>query len=154
MERIKDFISDISDLLIALLLIAVITTTIIWKVTDSLDVNIVKPKASVSVEALTEEFEETEVVDISTAKPLPDGTEEGDVPPQETGYRELTIEIVSGSTGYGIAKQLRDTGLIADVNEFVKRVEALGLGAKLRSGTFTLNTSMSNDEIIKKISGQ
>jgi hypothetical protein len=153
MERIKDFLSDISDLLIALLLIAVITTTIIWKVTDSLDVNIVKPKASVSVEALTEEFEETEVVDITDAKPLP-GDAEVEAPPQETGYRELTIEIVSGSTGYGIAKQLREAGLIADVNEFVKRVEALGLGAKLRSGTFTLNTAMSNDEIIKKISGQ
>ena len=64
------------------------------------------------------------------------------------------IEIKSGSSGYSIGKLLTAEGLVADTNTFIKRVEELGLGAKLRSGTFKLSTDMSLDEIIYKISGQ
>lgn len=64
------------------------------------------------------------------------------------------IEIQSGSSGYSIGKLLAEAGLVADTSTFIKRVEELGLGAKLRSGTFSLSTDMSLDEVIYKISGQ
>ncbi len=62
--------------------------------------------------------------------------------------------IESGSSGYSIGTLLEEEGLVPDTQTFIKRVEELGLGAKLRSGTFDLSTDMSLDEIIYKISGQ
>ncbi len=65
-----------------------------------------------------------------------------------------TIDIKAGSSGYSIGKLLESEGLVTDTNTFIKRVEELGLGAKLRSGSFKLSTDMSLDEVIYKISGQ
>ncbi|RKD22477.1 hypothetical protein SAMN02745883_00667 [Caminicella sporogenes DSM 14501] len=70
-----------------------------------------------------------------------------------TKYTNITIKIPKGTTGYGIAKILKQNGLITDPNKFIKRVEELKLAPKLRFGTFTIKSNSSLDDIIYIITG-
>lgn len=74
--------------------------------------------------------------------------------PNSSENTQIIINIESGSTGYKIAKILKDNNLIEDTSVFISRVEELNLGAKLRSGSFTLNTSQSLDDMIYIIAGK
>ncbi len=184
MERIKDFLYDISDLLISLLIIAVIFTVISWKLNESIPIETISPSpvaeepaaepdasaqdpASVQPdsEATTPSASTDEVVDASDAdKPIteaPAGTTAPVAPPAQPPAKPeattpvagttVTIEIPSGSPGVAIGKILKDNGLITDVSAFIKKVDELGLGPKLRSGSFTLKTGMTLEKIIKTL---
>lgn len=185
MERIKDFLYDISDLLISLLIIAVIFAVISWKLNESIPIDTLadpavseepaaKPDASAKVpESETSETEATTpsaannpVSDASDAdKPIgdnPSGTPEPPAQPpvqppakpadaSPVAGKAVTIEIPSGSPGVAIGKILKDNGLITDVSTFIKKVDELGLGPKLRSGSFNLKTGMTLEQIIKTL---
>lgn len=184
MERIKDFLYDISDLLISLLIIAVIFTVISWKLNESIPIETVtappvaeepaaEPDPSASdpssvqpdSEATTPSASTDGVTDASDAdKPItesPTGTTPpADSPAQPPTKPEnptpgagtaVTIEIPSGSPGVAIGKILKDNGLITDVSAFIKKVDELGLGPKLRSGSFKLKTGMTLEQIIKTL---
>lgn len=181
MERIKDFLYDISDLLISLLIIAVIFAVISWKLNESIPIE--TASAPPPVEAPAQEPDAAQgsdspqpdsaaatpsassdaVADASDAdKPInePPATapEKPVQPPAQppastapTAGTAITIEIPSGSPGITIGKILKDNGLISDVSAFIKKVDELGLGPKLRSGSFKLKTGMSLEQIIKTL---
>lgn len=179
MERIKDFLYDISDLLISLLIIAVIFTVISWKLNESIPIDTLsvptaseepaaKPDTSAQkpasppsdTEGTTPSAANNSVADASDAdKPIAEnanGTPEPLAKPpakpattSPAAGKAVTIEIPSGSPGVTIGKILKDNGLITDVNTFIKKVDELGLGPKLRSGSFDLKTDMTLEQIIK-----
>lgn len=66
----------------------------------------------------------------------------------------IKIHIKSGTSGYGIAKILKEKNLIEDTTIFIKRVEELDLGVSLRAGDFTLKSNMTLDEIIHTLAGK
>ncbi len=175
MERIRDFLYDISDLLISLLIIAAIFTVISWKLNESIPIEASmsppateEPAAADTPPAVEEEPTEPEntapatdpesdpadpVTDASDAdKPIGGVTtqEPADTPatPPAAG-KTITIDIPSGSPGVAIGNILKEKGLITDVSAFIQKVDALGLGPKLRSGSFQLKTGMDLEQIIK-----
>jgi len=186
LEKLKDIMYDVSDILLSLVIVALIFFVVSWKISDSLAFDVQLPEKAklttedtfgdiditeVTVETgntdssstagtseITESTEGTSGTSTATSDSGPDSTSTSDAKPGGTQVTLVgatkEIEIKSGSTGWSIGKLLQEEGLVTDSQGFIKRVEELGLGAKLRSGTFTLSTDMSLDEIIYKISGQ
>ncbi len=76
-----------------------------------------------------------------------------DTEPIETEIKDISFVIKSGTPGYKIASNLKEQGLIADKDEFLRTLESMKLGSKLRAGTFDLNTGMSVEEIINELTG-
>lgn len=61
------------------------------------------------------------------------------------------VDIPRGSSTLDIAKILHSDGLIKNEWFFILRVKALNSEGKMQAGKYLLNTSMTTDEIIKKI---
>jgi cell division protein YceG involved in septum cleavage len=134
MEKLKDFIYDISDMILAALIVIAIVVVVATKVSTTMDMSFMKSSKA-----------ENASKSAQAAKPS------GDTSP---GYNiPVSFEISSGATGYSIAKQLREQGLISDSSAFIKRVEEMNAGSKLKAGTFILRKSMTLDEIIKSLAG-
>lgn len=175
-EKIKDFIFDISDTLIALVMIVLIVGVVSWKISDSMTYSNALAKAAPPEIELpadasgTDPVESTDVTD--PAETLPETPSSSD-PPSETpeittpvvtpppavappvsNGQKVTVNIKSGSTGYDIAKVLVDKGLVKDTQTFIQRVEALKLGSKLKADTFELTIGMPLDDMIKLLTGQ
>ncbi|MFZ5965632.1 MAG: hypothetical protein ACOYVK_00440 [Bacillota bacterium] len=179
-ERFKDFMYDTSDLLLAFVIIFVMSSVITWKVSDSLafsrdngsvfnqiaqendqmvenqeslppdEGELVEQSAEEPKENLTpSQAEQTPNVQETPANPSPDIVVEVQPPQQDSAVQ---IVIPSGTAGIGIAKILTEKGLISDPNQFTKRAEELKLASKLRSGTFSIPTGTSLDDIIGIIS--
>lgn len=165
MERFKDFLYDISDLLLAFLIIAIMTTLLSWKLAGSLIGDAGDDLASspaASFEPLTtppdSQKQASETVPPSpepeTAEPEPepaaDPSPEVPVPEAVT----INVRIPSGTTGIQIAGILRDAGLVESTSDFIDRIEARGLSARLQSGTFEIESDKTLDQIIDILTGQ
>lgn len=171
MERIRDFLYDVSDLLISLLIIAVIFAVISWKLNESIPIDIAtappgteEPAAPVTPDS-EDPATDTDVGDASdadkpiegtpvTITPVIPETPSAETPPQTPAAppaagQSVVVEIPSGSPGVAIARILKEKGLITDINGFIQQVDAMGLGPKLQSGKYTLKTGMGLEEIIK-----
>lgn len=64
------------------------------------------------------------------------------------------VVIAPGSSLVSIANLLMDREIIEDVNEFIKVTEQMKADTKLRSGTFTIPSDATYQQIIKILSGQ
>jgi len=175
-EKIKDFLYDISDIFVSLLIIAVIFIAVSWKISDTLSVDIDAP-LSPATEA-TQTTEATIVVlpidpETSTESNLESSTEvsteatsEGATEPvseattqpvTEPPVQNLVLEnfvIAEGELGYTVGKNLQAQGYIYDVDDFVKRLIEMGYDSKLKAGTFKLDKKDSLEVIIKVLSGE
>lgn len=179
LEKLKDILYDVSDIMMSLVIVALIFFVVSWKISDSLAFEVKIPEKSGAEEVVTQDPNLVDIEEVtdsgqssseatgetaqaesgeSTEASGSSETSSTDAKPGGTQVNMVgvtkEIEIKSGSSGYSIGKLLAEEGLVADTQTFIKRVEELGLGAKLRSGTFTLSSDMSLDEIIYKISGQ
>lgn len=173
LEKIKDILYDLTDFALVILIIVVMTTVISIKITDAMSVNLLSifndtPTNEETVVSVTDEKEdeveeiiikpdfeesvdnENEEETTNEASQNKDADEDLTTEPN----KEVTIVIESGSTGYAIAKKLRENELIEDTSVFISRVEDLDLGAKLQSGKFILSTSQSLDDMIYTLAGQ
>lgn len=164
MNKIKDFLYDISDLVLSLLIIGIIFMVVSWKLTDTMAISWFSNINDADIAEL--EFTDVTPPDISVLEPstdedaiLVDDQTDASIADEnevieiiEIKDRDFTIS--SGSSGYKIAKQLKDNNLITDVDEFLLTLDDLGHSSKLRSGTFKLNTGMNVVEIINKLTGQ
>lgn len=166
-DKLKDLIYDMSDVILSLLIIGMIFFVVSWKISDSMAFEIAVPdKPAQSVElpdtevavlSPSEEAAQTETnlpasEEAGSSEAKPEG---GDITViEEPAVQEITFEIKKGATGYSISKQLKELGLIEDTSAFLSRLDELELSNKLRQGTFTLKTDMSTDDIIYKLSGR
>ncbi len=159
MEKFKDFLYDMSDIIISLLIIAVIFVVISWKLNDTITIQ--KPTVT---EVSSEQSNDTIDIDLSN-EPIEDITDTTDKPIEsnpdteepveeepiviEPILVEVIFEVPGGSTGYDIARSLQANGLIDDITDFLQVVTDNDLGTKMQSGEFKLNTSMDYLTIAK-----
>lgn len=188
MNKLKDFLYDISDYLLGLIIIAVIAGLIFFRMGDSLTMDfnfMAKGDANESTISKVSEVEEdtntpeVKVSDSDTISLSTEGEENVEtgntLKPVETVQEAptqvqsvsqakpetsqvadttVTIKVPQGSSAYGIGKILRSNGLIKNEKDFYNRSIEMKLDSKLQSGTFKLKTSMSLDDIIRKLAGQ
>lgn len=167
MEKVKDFLYDISDFVFSLLIILIIFFVVSWKLTDTMQVqwftNIGRSDVAVEfTDEATPDLDDIgtpqeEVIDIT---PTEEETPVEETPVEETPVeevveiKEITFVIEPGSPGFKIATNLETEGLIDSVDEFIQKLDELNLGNKLRAGDFKLNTGMTVEEIIRTLAGQ
>lgn len=177
-EKLKDLLYEISDILLALVIIFFMSTTIAWQVTDSLASSKVKDtnlNKSIETEEVNKEAQDTSAK-VETNLPIANeekeettspSTDESNTQSEEVAEETVAptpepkpqptvvhIEIPSGTSGMGIAKILKGKGLIEDTTQFINRLEALKMASKLKSGTFDIQTNSSLDDVIYTIVGK
>lgn len=69
-------------------------------------------------------------------------------PPQPAN---VTFVVEPGSTSQQIAASLKAANLIADEQEFLQRVVALGVETRLQAGTFVIPTGATVDQVIGEL---
>lgn len=176
MNRIKDFIYDKNDLLIALLIVVAAS----FLITSRIDTIMAYP-ATLAAELTTPGGEVVpEVPDTSVLDPTETDTDEdtpddsietdpgnepadpgtdtggtntaiGDQTTGEPSVTQVSIYIEYGATGSDIAQLLVDSGLIADKNVFYDAVAAAGADTRLQAGSFKIPSNATPAEIIRII---
>ena len=169
MKKIKDLIYDYNDIFVALLIIAVAGAIILWRVTNIMaypDYLAGKEQTQSGdvdfsdVDLTLEDVEDFNVdpEDITTQMPGEDETQSGEqtpaVQPQEgetpaaDANGKITVDIPKGSSANGIAKILKEAGLIDDVDAFLETVEKLDATLKMKYGTYKIPQGSTAEEII------
>ncbi len=173
MNKIKDFIYDKNDLLIALLIVVGAGFLIMSRI----DVIMAYP-ATLAAEApapggeVVPEVPDTSVIDTVETDPADDpgdtdpgneeqvdnepgtGSTNTDIGDQTTGeppVTQVSIYIEYGANGSDIAQLLIDSGLIANKNIFYDAVTAAGVDTKLQAGSFKIPSNATPAEIIRII---
>lgn len=169
MKKIKDLIYDYNDIFVALLIIAVAGAIIFWRVTNIMaypDYAAGKAQAQTGevdfsdvdlTPTNVEEFNENPE-DISTQTPEEgesgEQTQETEPPEEDTSAAKTDaegnylVEIPKGSSALGIAKILKEQGIISDVDAFMTKVEEMGATMKLKYGNYKIPQGSSAEQII------
>ncbi len=169
MNKLRDFIYNVSDVVLALVIITLIAGIISWKIKAISDY----PEYAASLPSNSEETPGTETPDTETPDIEPPDTETPDTetPDTETPENEpdtpdpdtsnppappqmVTVRIPDGSIGSSIAKILLENNLIQSSSEFLNRATERKLDSKLRSGTFKIPSNATLDEVINILTGQ
>ena len=168
MKKIKDLIYDYNDIFVALLIIAAAAAIILWRVSDIMaypeylagkeqtqtgDVDFSEIDLTpVEVEEFNDNPDEITVDENQgseqTPAEEPSNTEE---PSQTASVDEdgnYRIEIPKGSSAQGIARILKDQGVISDIDAFMDKVEELGATMKMKYGNYKIPQGSSAEEII------
>lgn len=66
---------------------------------------------------------------------------------------EVTITIVSGDSSYSVAKKLADAGIVLTAQSYDAYLCANGYDKKLRTGTFTIPKTASDEQIARIVTG-
>lgn len=169
LEKLKDFFYDCSDALLSLFIILVMVLVITWKLSGAMSIPLFN-NTNDDVHIINTENQQAN----DNKNAIPDNTDKSNPSHEEINQQaqaeepvtpsddieviqveaeDIEVEIPKGSTGSGIAKILQSEGLIESTSDFINRVEELGLGPKLRFGTFTIKSNSSLDEIISIITG-
>ena len=176
-EKIKDFLYDISDIVVSLVIIGVIFFSVSWKISDTLSIDINSPanntieigttsdeteiivtpvdpteSTEATSEGETQVGETTEAPVVTTEAPTQAATE---APTTQASSQTLENFVVEeGWLGETIGKNLQEKGFVANYRDFVSRLIEMGYDSKLRSGTFKLSKTDSLDTIIKVLAGE
>lgn len=174
-DKIKDFLYDISDIFVSLLIIGVIFFAVSWKISDTLSVDINAPvspttesvettEASIVVTPVAPETStnpdgetSTEATTETVTQPATEATTEAATQPATQAPQNLVLEnfvVSDGELGYTIGENLEAQGFVHDADDFVQRLIEMGYDSKLRAGTFKLDKRDSLDVIIKVLAGE
>ena len=173
MNKLRDFFYNISDLITAVVIIALVVFIISWKIKAIA----AYPEYAASLPSHSDGMDEKDTVGdnpipdsgpklpesdinpagpevtppIDTPNPVPTNPDISNPPPKA---EILTVKIPEGSTGSAIANILVQNKLIDSPSAFLKRANERKLDTKLRSGTFKIPSNATLDEVINILTGQ
>lgn len=179
MNKLRDVIYNVSDVILAIIIITLIVGIIGWKIKAISDY----PEYAASLPSNSDGSnnpidnppDSEDPSDIGSGEETPDTqTPDTQTPPQSetpsqndepnnqnpstndpvTVPQVVTIKIPDGSIGSSIAKILLENNLIKSSSEFLNRATERKLDSKLRSGTFKIPSSATLDEVINILTGQ
>ena len=136
MNTIKNFIYNISDILVALLIIAAAVLIIGWRVDAIMqypqELN-AQHDASAAVAAASDN----------------DAAGAADKDSENPAAKSVTVTVVQNDTLSTIAQALVSSGAISDAQQFIDAVNAANAATKLKFGTYTIPAGTSIEEIIQ-----
>ena len=146
MEKLKNFIYDKSDLLVALVIVAA-AALIIWLGIN----NIMKPYTeSAEAKNLIQSEEPADVqATQGAANTQADTPPAVQTPPAETTAQPTKVVIQAGDNSDDIAEKLLTAGVITDKNTFYAKLDELGLSSKIQLGTFEIPAGSTLDDVCK-----
>lgn len=182
MEKIKDFFHDFSDVFFAIAVASVMfvvlslnlgswfnnssNTVLADEPTHIIDSNLGAENNNKEVigdkKEEIDENKEPENEDIDSNKVSAEETQNSDninsneTQPDNpvTNLEVKTIVIPNGTPGSGVAKILKENGLIEETQDFIQTAENLNLAVRLKSGSFEIPANSTVEDMVKIIAGQ
>lgn len=177
MKKIKDFIYDYNDVLVALLIVAAAGIIIFWRVNAVMDYASYvakEPVKNIDVEFSGIDLNPTEIDDVKDAdveperpddpapekpseipvvpedpKPVdPTPVDPTPVTPETPTVKTFSLVVPTGANWTKVGQNLQNNGIIEDYKAFVARVVVRKDDGKLKPGTFEVNSDMTLDQII------
>lgn len=151
MEKIKNFVYDKSDLLVAIIIVG-LAALVIWfgitnimkPVTEDPAVASGKPGTEQSTDAAISEGAVNTPAAATTPAAVPE-----QAPQAQPEQKPIKITISSGDTSDQIGEKLLAAGAITDKKAFAAKLEELGLATKLQEGTFKIPVGTTMEDICK-----
>ena len=137
MNSVKNFIYNISDILVAFLIIVVAILIIGWRVNAIMDY----PSQILAVQEEQNNTSSSEQTGSASADQTSQGSGSSSEP--------VTVTVVQNNTVDDIASSLVNAGIISDPQEFVSAVEAAGAATNLKYGTYEIPADATMDQIIQ-----
>ena len=171
MKKLKDFIYDKNDIVIAILILAVAALIISWRLgiileypkqllgtdnpvfdTPVSDDDVTQPDDSEGDDPQSSEGDQPQGGEGETDEPQGGETEE-DIPLWDGGVLTEDVEVeVEGASASAAVKCLVNAGLFEDYAEYQKICEEEGMNhEKVSAGTFTFKKGTTKVQIAKKI---
>ena len=164
LNKIKDFIYNFNDIVVALLILLVAGGVIIWRVADIMDYPeyLAAQNPPEKIETIPENIDFSDVdltpVDVtpiaseledvtSEITPAPQTQDSTQTPAAATGETKITIP--SGSYASKIADILYSNGLITSTGDFLNLLSEKKADTKLKAGDFTIPAGSTMEEIIE-----
>ena len=157
MNTFKNFIYNISDILVALLIIAAAVLIIGWRVNTIMDY----PDKIAAVQTETKEDNAPKQTDTGSASETSPAEEQTKDDAQISGGADtetasagknsapVTINVMQNDTVSDIAQSLVSAGVISDPQLFIVAVEAAGAATQLKYGTYDIPAKATMDQIIQ-----
>jgi hypothetical protein len=133
MNRIRNIIYNISDILVTLLIVAVALLLISWRVSAIMDYGSVKDEVEQEVQG--------SIVDNGIV-------EDEDVTQQEASADSYSFSVGDSQSAESIAQSLVDMDLVSDKQTFLNAVVNADAEKRLRSGTFTIPAGSTPEQIV------
>ena len=150
MKKLKDFIYDKNDIIIAILILAAATLVIFWRLSVILEY----PKQLLgndepSVETPVDNTDDETGSQTDDEKDPSDDAE--NLPLWQNGALTKDVEVkVTGSSASAAIQCLIDEGLFEDYSEYQRICEESGLNhEKVKAGTFTFKQGSTKKDIAK-----
>lgn len=166
MEKVKDFLYDISDFVFSLLIILVIFILVSWKLADTMQFSFLNGFNSDDTVEFGDNIDpsigdiDTNIIEDTTDTTdvtVPDDTTDTETPDTSDDVlveiKDIDFEIAPGTSPGAVADSLEAQGLVSSASEFTSKLVERELDKLIRAGSFTLSTDMSIDEIINKLTG-
>ena len=141
MNTIKNFIYNISDILVALLIIIAAVLIIGWRV----DAIMHYPQELNTQRSDAEDVVASEPADDTVpADNTSDSSQNAN-----SAAQSVTVNVVQNDSLSTIAQSLVTAGAISDAQQFIDAVNAANAATKLKFGTYTIPAGTSIEEIIQ-----
>ncbi|SHJ90897.1 endolytic transglycosylase MltG [Tepidibacter formicigenes] len=137
MEKLKDILYEISDLILGFVVLLVIISTIGWQLYGWFDSS--EAKSAFKID------NEIKVEDKIPNNSIKKNTTEN---PKITIQEIVSFEIKSGQTGIKIAENLKNLELIDSVDDFLNTLKKSNLENSMKAGTYKITKGSSLEEII------
>ena len=155
MKKIKDFFYNKNDIIIVLLIVALAAFIIYTRV----DAIMKYPeKMADKAETQSEQQQETKTDDAAKAPadkdssgadaPADAADSDGKAADDADKASDISIKITAKDTSVTVSEKLADAGLVSSATEFEGYIANMGKEDSLKTGTFTIPTGSSNEEIL------
>ena len=140
MNKIRDIIYNISDILVTLLIIIAALLLISWRVSAIMHYGSPDDTASGT------QVEETDTSAYADSSAGDGSGDANDNIPAPTG--DVSFTVSANQTAESIGQALADAGLVADKQTFINAVNAAGAATRLKTGSFTIPAGSTPEQIV------
>ncbi|SHH28228.1 MltG/YceG/YrrL family protein [Tepidibacter thalassicus] len=138
MEKLKNILYEISDLILGFVLLLIIISTIGWQLYGWFDFNEAKSTIAIDQKIKTENKTHNNSINENNSNKKP----------KVTIQEVVNFKINSGETGIKIAQNLKNLGLINSVNDFLNTLKNSNLENAIKAGTYKIKKGSSLEEIV------
>lgn len=145
MNKLRDIIYNISDILVTLIIIAAALLLISWRVSAIMDYGSQEDISS-----------DTQIENNADDGQSDSGSADGDISDDDSSNGEqnepatgdVSFTVSSNQSADSIGQALTDAGLVSDKQTFISAVNAADAATRLKTGTFTIPAGSTPEQIV------
>lgn len=152
MEKLRDLLYNISDILVTLIIIIAALLLISWRVSAIMHYGSSDAPASdteiIAEAELSADADSAGASENTDASDTSDGDGNGDDSDAAAPAADTSFTVSSSQTADSIGQALADAGLISDKQAFIDAVNSADAATRLKAGTFTIPAGSTPEQIV------